>query len=95
MKPDAFAIFETPEDHVSWDKYDQQNDLMEELTNDERQRAMTGIRYLRALLGEDFLRRAREEGNPVCFWFFANTASHARKWAAAIYQIRPTNPRRN
>lgn len=73
------AIFETPDDHVSWDKYDQQNDLIEGLTDHERQRAKAGVEYLRELLGEDFLRRAVETRNPIFGWFLANVAPHARR----------------
>jgi hypothetical protein len=73
-----FAVFETHEDYVSWDKYEQQNDLIEELTGGERQSAKTGMHYLRGLLGEDFLHRAVEEGNPL-FSFFANAAPRARR----------------
>ena len=78
-KPDPLSIFETREDHVSWDKYDHQNNLIEGLTDDERQRARAGMQYLRGLLGEDFLRRAVETGNPIFSWFFANAAPHARR----------------
>jgi len=73
------AIFQTREDYVSWDKYDQQNDLIEELTDSERERAKIGMRYLRVLLGEDFLRRAAERGNPIFAWFFRDSAPHARR----------------
>ena len=73
------AIFETREDYVSWDKYDQQNELIEELTDSERERAKNGMRYLRVLLGEDFLRQAAAEGNPIFTWFFRNSAQHTRR----------------
>lgn len=80
MKPsDPLEIFETRDDHVSWDKYEKQIDLIEELTEEEKQRAKGGMRYLRALLGEDFLRRAVVEGNPIFSWFFSNAAPHARR----------------
>ena len=73
------AIFETREDYVSWDKYDQQNELIEELTDSERERAKNGMRYLRVLLGEDFLRQAAAEGNPIFTWFLRNSAPHTRR----------------
>src|SRR5205085_8850622 len=79
MNLHPLAIFETRDDHVSWDKYDQQNDLIEGLTDDERQRARNGMRYLRQLLGEDFLRRAVEKGNPIFAWFVAQATPHHRR----------------
>jgi len=80
MKPShPLEIFETRDDHVSWDKYEEQIDLIEELTEDEKLRAKGGMRYLRALLGEDFLRRGVVEGNPIFSWFFSNAAPHARR----------------
>ena len=39
VTPHPQSIFETHEDYVSWDKYDQQNELIEELTDSERERA--------------------------------------------------------
>lgn len=48
MDANALSIFVTTEDHVSWDKYAEQIDLID-LTADEKQRARTGIHYLRQL----------------------------------------------
>jgi hypothetical protein len=62
-------IFKTRDDHFSWDKYEEQIDLIEDLTDEEKRRANDGILYLRALLKEDFLRRAAEDGNPIFSWF--------------------------
>jgi hypothetical protein len=73
------AIFESSDDYVSWDKYDQQNQLIEELTDSERERAKKGMHYLRVLLGEGFLRQASAQGNPIFTWFFRNSAPHARR----------------
>ncbi len=67
------------DDHVSWDKYEQQNDLIEGLTADERQLAKNGMRYLRDLLSEDFLSRAAKQGNAIFGWFFSNCAPHAQR----------------
>ena len=47
MRPDALAIFESRLDHVSWDKYDQQIELIDELSEDEKRRAKGGIKFLR------------------------------------------------
>jgi hypothetical protein len=72
------SIFETREDHVSWDKYEQQSDLIEQLSAIDQERTKAGIRYLRALFGEDFLKRAAKDGNSVFAWFFLNSAPCAR-----------------
>ena len=72
-------IFKTREDHFSWVRYEEQIDLIEDLTQKEKRGAKDGISYLNALLGEDFLRRAAEDGNPIFSWFFSNAASHARR----------------
>lgn len=78
VKPDALNIFETREDHVNWDKHEQQSDLIEQLSEVNKLRTKTGIGYLRVLLGEDFLRRAAEDGNSILAWFFLNAAPGAR-----------------
>ncbi|HEX3144138.1 MAG TPA: hypothetical protein VHQ64_09210, partial [Pyrinomonadaceae bacterium] len=77
-KLDSLAIFRTRGDHVSWDKYIEQIDLID-LNDDEKRRAKNGMQYLRKKLGEDFLRHAVETGNQVFGWFFANAAPHARR----------------
>ena len=80
MKPDPLAIFQSREDHVSWGKYEHQIDLIDELREEEKQRAKSGIRYLRRLLGNQFLRHGAADGNPVFLWFFNNSAPHARRF---------------
>lgn len=79
MNIDPLAVFKTHEDYVSWDRYDEQAELIEGLTDEEKQCLKRGIRYLRGLLGEQYLRRAAEKGNPVFFWFFRNAAPHAKR----------------
>ena len=79
MKPHPQSIFETLEDFVSWDKYGLQNDLIEELSDSEKQQARAAIQCLRALLGEDFLRRSAQEVNPIFYWFFRDSSSSARR----------------
>lgn len=78
MNTHPLDIFETHEDHVSWDKYLEQVDLFEQLSAIHKQRAKEAIRYLRVLLGENFLRLASEKGNPIFHWFFLNATPHAR-----------------
>jgi hypothetical protein len=79
MKTDPSAIFKTYEDYVSWDKYIEQSELIEGLTNEERVSLKGAIRYLRTLLGEQFLQRSAEEGNPVFYWHFRNAVPHAKR----------------
>lgn len=79
MSVDPFAVFKTHEDYVSWDRYEEQAELLEGLTNEEKQSLKSGIRDLRGLLGEQFLRHSVEEGNPVFFWLFRNAVPHAKR----------------
>lgn len=79
MKVHPQSIFETSEDYISWEKYEQQNDLIEGLSDPERQQASVGIRYLRGLLGEDFLRRSAEVRNPIFRWYFRDSSPGARR----------------
>lgn len=83
MSKNPFEIFKDEDDYVSWDKYDQQLDLIE-LTSADRVRARKGIMYLRELLGEGFLQIAREQGNPIYHWFFTNFAPGARREMASF-----------
>jgi hypothetical protein len=66
MDKNPFDVFETEDDYVNWDKYDEQLDLIE-LTEADMGRARRSIAYLRKLLGEDFLRIAGRQGNPVLY----------------------------
>lgn len=76
---DPFAIFKTHEDYVSWDKYEEQIDLIKELPDEQKQNLKSDLKYLRRLLGEQFLRSAADEGNPVFFWLFRNAVPHAKR----------------
>ena len=78
MESHALAIFQTREDHFNWDKYEQQSDLIEPLSDANKHLTKTGIRYLRVLLGEDFLQRAAKDGNSILAWYFLNAAPSAR-----------------
>lgn len=77
MDKNPFEVFKTEEDYASWDKYDEQLDLIE-LTEADRGRARRSIAYLRRLLGEDFLQNAWKQGNPLVPWYFTNAAPRAR-----------------
>jgi hypothetical protein len=76
---DPSAIFKTHEDYVSWNKYEEQVDLIKELPDEQKQDLKSDLKYLRRLLGDQFLRSAADEGNPVFFWLFRNTAPHAKR----------------
>lgn len=78
MKLDPHAIFKTYEDYVSWDRYEEQAELIEGLTDDEMRRLKSGIRYLRGLLGDDFLQRCVEKRNPL-LWYMRNAVPHAKR----------------
>jgi hypothetical protein len=77
MSSNPHEIFTTQEDYWSWDKYIQQCDLIE-LSDIDRQRAKDSFRYLRAVLGEGYLKRASRQGNPMFSWYFLNSANLAR-----------------
>jgi hypothetical protein len=77
MDKNPFGVFKSEDDYVNWDKYYEQLDLIE-LTEPNRGRARKSISYLRKLLGEDFLRIARQQGTPILPWFFMNAAPRAR-----------------
>jgi len=76
---DPSAIFKSHEDYVSWDKYEEQVDLIKELPDEQKQDLKSDLKYLRRLLGEQFLRSSADEGNPVFFWLFRNAAPHAKR----------------
>jgi hypothetical protein len=79
MRTDPSAIFKNYEDYVSWDKYIEQADLIEGLTDEERQSLKRGIKYLRTFMGEQFLQRAAREGNPIFFWYLRQAVPHAKR----------------
>jgi hypothetical protein len=79
MRTDPSAIFKNYEDYVSWDKYIEQADLIEGLTDEERQSLKRGIKDLRTFMGEQFLQRAATEGNPVFFWYLRQAVPHAKR----------------
>ena len=70
-------LFRTVEDHWNWDLYIQQCDRIK-LTDDQRQRSKTSIRYLEKTLGPGFLRRAFNERHPIFTWYLCDAAPPAR-----------------
>jgi hypothetical protein len=76
---DPSTIFKTHEDYVSWDKDEEQVDLIKELPDEQKRELKSDLKCLRRLLGEQFLRNAADEGNPVFFWLFRNAAPHAKR----------------
>src|SRR5947209_11576590 len=76
MGQNPHAIFNSRDDYFDWDKYDEQLDHIE-LSDIDRDRSRGSLRYLRALLGEEFLRDNRKTGNPMLSCFL-NAAPRAR-----------------
>lgn len=77
MSSNPHEIFVTDEDYWNWDKYIHQCDLID-LSDADRRRAKDAYRYLRAVLGEGYLKRAFRQGNPMFSWYFLNAANLAR-----------------
>lgn len=77
MSTKPHEIFVAEEDRWSWDKYIQRWNLSE-LSDAERQRTEDSLRYLRCALGEGYLRRADDRGNPMLFWYFTDWSDGAR-----------------
>lgn len=75
-KPNPHKVFQTQEDHLKWDKYVEQIDLIN-LTNKQKNDALEAIQYLRELLGENFLRRCWQHRHPFLFRMF-NSAPVSR-----------------
>jgi len=81
MSERTFEIFRTEEDRVNWDKYIEHVDVIEQLTDEEKERGKEAFLYLRQpeVLGEKFLGHAHATGHPL-FRTFRNTVPWTRKW---------------
>lgn len=81
MDERTFEIFRADENRVSWDKYIEHVDVIDQLTDEQKERAKEAFRYLRqpGVLGEMFLAHARDTGHPL-FSYFTNTVPWTRKW---------------
>lgn len=78
MGDEPHEIFVTEEDRWNWDKHIQRWNLSE-LSAPERRRTEASLRYLRRTLGEGYLRRADDRGNPMLFWYFTDWSDGARR----------------
>lgn len=82
MSMNPHEIFRSEEDYFDWDKYYEQLDQIK-LSDIDRVRAREALRYLRGLLGEDFLRNSREKGHPLLSDFL-NAAPRVRLQMIAL-----------
>jgi hypothetical protein len=65
MSQNSQQFFKGPEDYERWDPYILECDFIEGLTTEDRQRAKQALKYLRKVLGRDFLKDALEQGHPL------------------------------
>lgn len=81
MNRRTHEILRTDEDRVSWDKYIEHVDVLDQLTSEQKERVKEAFQYLRQpdVLGERFLSRAHVKGHPL-FEYFVNTSPWTRKW---------------
>ncbi len=79
MEPEYMKIFQKFEDHGDWDKQCAFCDIIEELTDFEKQMAKRAFQFLRQEFGNDFLIKALSEKHPIC-WNLVNMAPWTRRW---------------
>ncbi len=72
-------IFEKPEDYKNWNKLIEHCEVLEELTDFEKENAKRAFQILREELGEDFLDYAFNKRHPIC-QYIMNLAPWTRKW---------------
>lgn len=72
-------IFQKQEDYRNWDKLSQHCDILEGLTEFEKERAKRAFQYLREELGENFLDNAFNAQHPICLYVI-NLVPWTRKW---------------
>lgn len=75
----AKNIFEKPEDYQDWDKLAQHCEILEELTEVEKEKAKRAFLFLKRELGEDFLSVAFDTWHPLAS-HITNLAPWTRKW---------------
>ncbi len=69
--------FQTKKDYTKWDNFIEQIDSIK-LSSRDRRRAVKAIKYLRRLLGENFLAEVIEKGHPILSQCLMNAAPPAR-----------------
>lgn len=74
--PNPHSVFQEHNDHFNWDKYIEQIDLIE-LSNPDKRRAKEALKFLRSILGDNFLKKGFRTGHVVCREL-ANSAPVAR-----------------
>ena len=84
-------MLEKPEDYKNWDKLIQHCEVIEGLTDFERERAKRAFQILRKELGENFLDYAFDKRHPIR-QYLVNLAPWTRKWitwlAEALKELR-------
>ena len=75
-------MFNSAEDYVNWDRYEQQVDEID-LSLLDRQRVRSGLQYLRAVLGEEFLKDTIRTSHPFSA-MFTNAAPRERIFLADL-----------
>jgi hypothetical protein len=71
---DPHKFFKTKEDYEQWEPYISQCDLIEGLSDDDKNRAKQAMDNLRPVLGENFLKRALREYHPLTQFFLQATS---------------------
>jgi hypothetical protein len=72
-------LFGNTDDFRNWDKWIQHCDIIENLTDIERERAKRAFRFLRSEFGEDFLAYVFDKRHPLLS-YIVNLAPWTRKW---------------
>lgn len=79
MKAKEMRILGKHEDYQDWDKLIQHCEVLEGLTDFEKEKAKRAFQYLREGLGENFLNDAFNSRHPIC-QYVINLAPWTRKW---------------
>jgi len=91
MKTNNMKALEKTDDYKNWDKLIQHCEVLEGLTDFEREKAKHAFHFLREELGEEFLNEAFDKRHPIC-QYIINLAPWTRKWltwfAEALKELR-------
>jgi len=72
-------ILKSSEDYQSWDKLSEHCEILETLSNFEKEKAKRSFQFLKTIFGESFLKSAFETGHPLT-QTITNLAPWTRKW---------------
>lgn len=79
MKTKDIKIFVKPEDYKNWNKLIQHCEVLEELTEVEKEKAKRAFQILKEELGDNFWDGAFSKKHPIC-QYLINLAPWTRKW---------------